>query len=65
MRVKCPDCRETIELSVNDYEEGDSMECPECALGLIIKVREGRFKLVSDKAKYYDEELDAFFESDE
>lgn len=63
MRVRCPECRENFELSVNDHDEGDFVECPECSLNLIVEVREGKFKLVSEKEKFYEEdEFDQYYE---
>ncbi|MFH1256262.1 MAG: sulfonate ABC transporter [Candidatus Diapherotrites archaeon] len=62
MKVKCPECKEGFELSVNDYEEGDSVECPECSESLIVKVKQGKFKLMTEKAKYYDEDIGEYEE---
>jgi len=58
MRVKCPDCREKIEVDVNEYEEGDCIDCPECGLDLILEVKGGKFSATTEKAKYYDEDLE-------
>ncbi len=58
MKVKCPDCKEGFDLSLNDYEEEDAVQCPECSIDLVVKVKEGKFKLVTEKEKYYDEELE-------
>ena len=58
MKVKCPECKEGLELSVNDYEEDDLFQCPECTMDLVIKVDDGKFRLVTEKEKYYDKELE-------
>ena len=63
MKVTCPDCKERFEISVNDYDEGDAVECPNCACDYTVKVNNGRFKLITDKEKYYEnDELDVLFE---
>ena len=64
MKVKCPECKEAFDLSINDYDEGDDVFCPECNEVFIITVKSGRFKLVTDKEKYFDENLELFEEED-
>ncbi len=58
MKVKCPDCKEGFDISLNDYEEDDPVQCPECSIDLVIKVKEGKFKLMTEKEQYYDAELE-------
>ncbi len=65
MKVKCPECKEGFDLSVNDYEEDDLLQCPECTVDLVVKVNEGKFKLVTEKEKYFNEELDEEFAAEE
>ena len=62
MKVKCPDCDTRFDLDVNEYDEEDLVECPECAASLIVKVREGRFVLVPERQKYNDYSLEEFLE---
>jgi len=64
MKLSCPECKEGFELDLNEHDEGDNCECPECYAGLILKVSRGQFKAVSDNEKYYSSELDEFFNED-
>ena len=61
MKVKCPECHEEFELDNNEYDEHDRVECPECSADLLVKVKGGKFKLATDKEKYFDEDLNQFF----
>ncbi len=63
MKVKCPDCKEEFDLDKNAYDEGDSVECPECGASCIIEVKRGKFVLKKESAKYFEEE-DDFQEDD-
>lgn len=56
MRVKCPECKEAFELSVNDYDEGDTVECPECSSECTVMVKDGKLKLASEKEKYFEDD---------
>jgi DNA-directed RNA polymerase subunit RPC12/RpoP len=64
MKVVCPDCKEPFDISPNEYDEGDDVECPECGMALIVEVKNGRLAVITEKAKYYDEELDEYFSED-
>ncbi len=65
MKVKCPECREEIDVDKNEVEENDSVECPECFEQLTVKIKGGKIKLATDKEKYFDESLNEFYDSDE
>lgn len=65
MKVRCPDCRERFELDQHEYEEGDFLSCPECAIDLVIMVKKGKLKVVSDKEKFMEEESDEFVDLEE
>ncbi|MFH1225623.1 MAG: hypothetical protein V1676_07550 [Candidatus Diapherotrites archaeon] len=65
MRVKCPECKEPFDLSVNDYDEGDSVECPECSSECTVTVKGGKLKLASEKEKYYDADDEFYGEEEE
>lgn len=58
MKVKCPNCKEHFNLNMNQYEEGDSMECPECSEQLMVIVKNGKLAVETENAKYYEEELE-------
>lgn len=60
MKVKCPGCKEGFEVSINEYDEGDLLECPECTIELSVVVKDGRLGVISEKEKYFAEELDEF-----
>jgi len=66
MKVSCPVCKELIEVS-NDKDEGDFVRCEECGELLEVEVRKGKYKLVTDQEKKFEEmkELDEEFDSDE
>jgi len=52
-------CKEQIEVA-NDKDEGDFVRCEECGELLEIEVRKGKYKLVTDQEKKFEEmkELD-------
>ena len=66
MKCICPTCKEAIEVS-SDKDEGDFVRCEECGELLEIEVRKGKYKLVTDQEKKYEEmkELDEDFETEE
>jgi predicted RNA-binding Zn-ribbon protein involved in translation (DUF1610 family) len=55
MKVKCPSCEEVTELDVNEFEEGDDFTCTECGATHIIEVKNGKFRLISEKEKFFEE----------
>jgi len=73
MKVKCPECEQEFDLDIDEYEEGDFVECPECGASLMVKVKYGRLTLVPETEKYeeysleeyYDEYEDEDYSSDE
>ena len=66
MKCACPVCKETIDV-VNDKDEGDFVRCEECGELLEIEVRKGKFKLVTDQEKKFEEMqgLDGEFEGED
>jgi DNA-directed RNA polymerase subunit RPC12/RpoP len=62
MKVRCPDCEIKIDVDVNEYEEEDFLDCPECSASLIVKVRSGRFVLVPEREKYDDYSLEEYYD---
>ena len=67
MKIRCPDCKNPFEITQNEYDDGDYLECPDCSLDLVVKVKKGKIKVVTDKEKYYDEEEapEEFFEEED
>jgi ssDNA-binding Zn-finger/Zn-ribbon topoisomerase 1 len=65
MKVICPECKEDLDIDKNEYDEGDTVDCPECNESLKIKVKKGKFKLASDKARYFEEDLSDFEGTDD
>ena len=53
-KVKCPDCEERFELDIIEYDDNDAIECPECYASLLVKVHEGKVKVVPETEKYED-----------
>ena len=64
MKITCPECKELFPFDANDYDEGDTLECPECSIDLVLKVARGNFKAVTDKERYYSSEMEELFEED-
>jgi len=66
MRVLCPDCKEPFEVSINDYDEGDCLECPECAIDLTVVVQSGKLKVKTERQRILEEEseFDQYYEDD-
>ena len=62
MKCNCPVCKTHIEIDFDDYDEGDSIDCPECGELLLIAVKGGEYKLVTNKEKIF-EELEETVES--
>ena len=58
MKVACPECDERFELDVNEFDQGDTAECPECSAELIVFVKKGKLGVKTPKASYYDSELE-------
>lgn len=54
MKCVCPLCKEDIEVA-NDSDEGDFVRCEECGELLTLEVRKGKFRLVTDQEKKYEE----------
>jgi len=62
-KVRCPDCKERFEIDLEEFDEGDLLNCPECNLELIIEVNEGQSKIRVSKEKVMDEtDFDEFYE---
>lgn len=55
---------EYFELDLNEHDEGDTVECPECTVESTVIVKGGRLALASDKEKYYDRSDEFYDESD-
>ncbi len=66
MKVICPECKEYFDLSINEYDEGDDLECPECTIGLMVVVQGGRLKVKTEKQQILEEEseFDQYYEDD-
>ncbi|MBN2067822.1 MAG: hypothetical protein JW744_05120 [Candidatus Diapherotrites archaeon] len=58
-KFRCPDCKEKFELNIEEYDEGDYVNCPECNLELVVEMFEGKAKLKIAKDKDIDEEDEA------
>lgn len=54
MEVKCPECKEMFDLDLNEFDEGDVVECPECGSESKVKVSGGKFKLASHREELHD-----------
>jgi len=62
-KFRCPDCGERFEIGLEEYDEGDFVNCPECNLELVVEVNEGLSKLRVAKEKALDEsDFDEFYE---
>ena len=62
-KVRCPDCKGRFEIDLEEFDEGDLLNCPECNLELIIEVNEGQSKIRVSKEKVMDEtDFDEFYE---
>ena len=66
MKCNCPVCREIIEVS-KDKDEGDFVRCDECGELMELEVRKGKYRLVTDQEKKFEEmeKLDEDLESGE
>ena len=62
MKSKCPVCKTQLEIDFNECEVGDSVDCPECGEFLLVEVKGGEYRLVTDKEKKFEEmeEMDEF-----
>ncbi len=62
-KVRCPDCKEKFEIELEEFDEGDLLNCPECNLELIVEVNEGQSKIRVSKEKAIEEtDFDEFYE---
>ncbi|HLC36570.1 MAG TPA: hypothetical protein VJK05_03100 [archaeon] len=62
MKVKCPSCEERIDINVNEFEEGDNFDCPECNSEYILKVKSGKFVLKPESSKYDNYSLEEYYD---
>ncbi|MBI4043684.1 MAG: hypothetical protein HY393_02680 [Candidatus Diapherotrites archaeon] len=53
-KVKCPECEERFDLDVIEYDDNDTVECPECYAALLVRVQEGKVRVVPETEKYED-----------
>lgn len=51
MKSKCPECSTMIEVDINELEEGDIIECPECIEDLVIEIENGSVRLITEEEK--------------
>ena len=67
LKLTCPLCKDPIEVDTNAHDEGDFIKCEECGELLEIEVRKGKYRLVTDQEKKYEEmeELDEELEYDD
>lgn len=66
-KFRCPDCKSSFELKIEDYDEGDYVTCPECNLELVVEIAGGEPALKPAKEKDIDEadeigSFDQFYE---
>ena len=66
-KVRCPDCKERFEVDFHEYDEGDSIECPECSIDLTVIYVSDKPKIKLTKELFLeDERSDEFYpEEDE
>jgi len=55
-RVVCPGCGEAFNLDTELFEEGDSLECPECGAELVVARKGNKLTVVSSFEIEEDEE---------
>ncbi len=58
-KFRCPDCKQSFDLEIEEYDEGDFLNCPECNLELVVEIKAGKPKLKIAKEKDIDEEDEA------
>ena len=50
MKKLCPDCAVRFEVNLEEYDDGDALNCPECNLEFtIVSDKTGKMKLVESK----------------
>lgn len=55
LKLKCPVCKDNVDVDEHQYDEGDFVKCEECSELLTLEVRKGQFTLVTDQEKKYEE----------
>jgi len=65
--MTCSVCKEILDIDTNQHEEGDFIRCAECGELLTLEVTKGKYKLVTDQEKKFEEmqDLDEEFEDEE
>ncbi len=59
MKVKCPKCDETFNIDSELYEEGDSVECPFCAIEVFV-AKKGRKITVVETFEEAEEDIEGW-----
>ena len=63
-KIKCPECKERFETDLKEYDDGDTLDCPECGAELLVEYdTKGKPKITTPKEKFMEEDED--FEEDE
>ena len=61
MKVKCPDCKQRFNVNMNEFDDGDLLNCPECNLEMTIILDCGKLNVLATKEKELeDDEFDYF-----
>ena len=66
-KFRCPDCKQRFELNIDEYDEGDYLNCPECNLELVVEFSGTKPVLKAAKEKDIDDadeagSFDEFYE---
>jgi len=63
-RIKCPECKERFEENLKEYDDGDTIDCPECGAELLVAYDDmGKPRIKTPKEKFLEEDED--FEEEE
>ncbi len=61
-KIRCPECEDIFSIELDEYEDGDYLNCPECNLELVVISHNGNLSVKPTKEKEFDESFDEFYD---
>jgi len=59
-KIKCPECEESFSIEIDEFEDGDYLNCPDCNLEFVAVSNNGRLSVKTSKEKELEEDYNEF-----